>query len=96
MHYTANILLSFDSIEYIMRDVNNGWMIRYVHLNGVTIFFMLVYLHISKAIYYGTNIRSTVWYVGIIIYIVMMATAFLGYILPWGQMSYWGACVITN
>jgi ubiquinol-cytochrome c reductase cytochrome b/c1 subunit len=81
-----------------MRDVNNGWLIRYVHANGASFFFILVYLHIGRGLYYGSykSPRGLLWIIGVIIYLIMMATAFLGYVLPWGQMSYWGAAVITN
>jgi len=98
MHYNGNILEAFNSIEHIMRDVNNGWLIRYLHANTASAFFLLVYLHIGRGIYYGSykNPRSLVWLIGTIILIVMMATAFLGYVLPYGQMSLWGATVITN
>ncbi len=98
MHYTANIDLAFISVEHIMRDVNYGWVIRYAHANGASMFFIMVYLHIGRGLYYGsyTRPREIVWGVGVIILIVMMATAFIGYVLPWGQMSFWGATVITN
>jgi ubiquinol-cytochrome c reductase cytochrome b subunit len=98
MHYNGNIIEAFNSIEHIMRDVNNGWLIRYLHANTASAFFFLVYLHIGRGIYYGSykNPRSIVWVIGTIIFIVMMATAFLGYVLPYGQMSLWGATVITN
>jgi len=98
MHYNGNITEAFNSIEHIMRDVNNGWLIRYLHANTASAFFFLVYLHIGRGIYYGSykNPRSVVWLIGTIILIVMIATAFLGYVLPYGQMSLWGATVITN
>jgi ubiquinol-cytochrome c reductase cytochrome b subunit len=98
MHYTPNILEAFDSVEHIMRDVNNGWLVRYLHSNTASAFFFLVYLHIGRGIYYGSYKapRTLVWTIGTIILIVMMATAFLGYVLPYGQMSLWGATVITN
>jgi len=98
MHYNGNILEAFNSIEHIMRDVNNGWLIRYLHANTASAFFLLVYLHIGRGIYYGSykSPRSIVWLIGTIILIVMIATAFLGYVLPYGQMSLWGATVITN
>lgn len=98
MHYTANIDLAFISVEHIMRDVNYGWLLRYVHANGASFFFIMVYLHIGRGLYYGsyTKPREIVWGVGVIILILMMATAFIGYVLPWGQMSLWGATVITN
>ena len=98
MHYNANVLEAFNSIEHIMRDVNNGWLIRYLHANTASAFFFIVYLHIARGIYYGSykNPRGLVWTIGTIILIVMMATGFLGYVLPYGQMSLWGATVITN
>ena len=98
MHYTANIELAFHSIEYIMRDVPNGWLIRYIHANGASMFFIVVYLHIFRGLYYGSYIkpRETLWCSGVLLFILMMATAFTGYVLPWGQMSFWGATVITS
>lgn len=96
--YTPHVDHAFDSVEHIMRNVNYGWFIRYMHSNGASFFFLTVYLHIMRGLYYGSYKRSRklVWYSGIIIYILMMATAFLGYVLPWGQMSFWAATVITN
>jgi ubiquinol-cytochrome c reductase cytochrome b subunit len=98
MHYTPNVLEAFDSVEHIMRDVNNGWLLRYLHSNTASAFFFLVYLHIGRGIYYGSYKapRTLVWIIGTVIFILMMATAFLGYVLPYGQMSLWGATVITN
>jgi quinol-cytochrome oxidoreductase complex cytochrome b subunit len=98
MHYTAHIEFAFDSVEYIMRDVNNGWFLRYTHANGSSVFFMVVYAHIWRGLYYGSFMhpRELVWLSGVVILILMMATAFMGYVLPWGQMSFWGATVITN
>ena len=98
MHYTPNIDLAFNSVEHIMRDVNNGWLIRYLHANGASIFFIVVYLHIFRGLYFGSYIypRDRLWISGILIFLLMMATAFMGYVLPWGQMSFWGATVITN
>ena len=98
MHYNGNILEAFNSIEHIMRDVNNGWLIRYLHANTASAFFFFVYFHIGRGLYYGSykNPRALVWTIGTIILIVMIATAFLGYVLPYGQMSLWGATVITN
>ena len=98
MHYTPHIDLAFLSTEHIVRDVNNGWFLRYTHANGASMFFILVYIHIARGIYYGSYLspRILAWYVGIIIFLLMMMTGFLGYVLPWGQMSYWGATVITN
>ena len=98
MHYTPNIDLAFYSIEHIMRDVNNGWMIRYFHANGASFFFIVVYTHIARNLYFGSyhKPRILLWYSGIVIFFLMMATAFMGYVLPWGQMSFWGATVITN
>ena len=98
MHYVAHADLAFGSVEHIMRDVNYGWLIRYVHANGASMFFLAVYIHIFRALYYGSykSPREIIWIIGMLIYFLMMATAFLGYVLPWGQMSFWGATVITN
>ncbi len=98
MHYSPNVLEAFNSIEHIMRDVNNGWLVRYLHSNTASAFFFLVYLHIGRGIYYGSyrSPRTLVWAIGTVILILMDATAFLGYVLPYGQMSLWGATVITN
>ena len=98
MHYNPSVIEAFNSIEHIMRDVNNGWLIRYLHSNTASAFFFLVYLHIGRGLYYGSykSPRTLVWVIGTIILILMMATAFLGYVLPYGQMSLWGATVITN
>jgi len=98
MHYTPSVLEAFDSVEHIMRDVNNGWLIRYLHSNTASAFFFLVYLHIGRGLYYGSYKapRTLTWTIGTVIFILMMATAFLGYVLPYGQMSLWGATVITN
>jgi ubiquinol-cytochrome c reductase cytochrome b subunit len=98
MHYNPNVLEAFNSVEHIMRDVNNGWLIRYLHSNTASAFFFLVYLHIGRGLYYGSYKapRTLVWTIGTIILILMMATSFLGYVLPYGQMSLWGATVITN
>ena len=98
MHYNPSVSEAFNSIEHIMRDVNNGWLIRYLHSNTASAFFVLVYLHIGRGLYYGSYRapRTLVWAIGTIIFILMMATAFLGYVLPYGQMSLWGATVITN
>jgi ubiquinol-cytochrome c reductase cytochrome b subunit len=98
MHYNPSVIEAFNSVEHIMRDVNNGWLIRYLHSNTASAFFFLVYLHIGRGLYYGSYRapRTLVWTIGTIIFILMMATAFLGYVLPYGQMSLWGATVITN
>lgn len=98
MHYTPSIYEAFNSVEHIMRDVNNGWLVRYLHSNTASAFFFLVYLHIGRGLYYGSykSPRTLTWAIGTVILIVMMATAFLGYVLPYGQMSLWGATVITN
>jgi len=98
MHYNSSVLEAFNSVEHIMRDVNNGWLIRYLHSNTASAFFFLVYLHIGRGLYYGSYKapRTLVWTIGTVIFILMMATAFLGYVLPYGQMSLWGATVITN
>jgi len=98
MHYTPHTSMAFDSVEHIMRDVNYGWLIRYMHANGASMFFVAVYIHIFRGLYYGSykEPREVLWMLGVFIFIVMMATAFMGYVLPWGQMSFWGAKVITN
>jgi ubiquinol-cytochrome c reductase cytochrome b subunit len=98
MHYTPESTMAFDSVEHIMRDVNYGWLMRYLHSNGASMFFLAVYMHIFRGIYYGSYKapREVLWILGVIIYLLMMATAFMGYVLPWGQMSFWGATVITN
>jgi len=98
MHYTPHVDLAFYSVEHIMRDVNNGWLIRYLHANGASMFFIVVYCHIFRGLYFGSFIypRGFLWSSGVIIFLLMMATAFMGYVLPWGQMSFWGATVITN
>jgi ubiquinol-cytochrome c reductase cytochrome b/c1 subunit len=98
MNYSANTGIAFDSVERIMRDVNYGWLLRYAHANGASMFFIVVYIHIFRAIYYGSYKapREILFILGVVIFLLMMATAFMGYVLPWGQMSYWGATVITN
>lgn len=98
MHYAANAGVAFDSVEHIMRDVNSGWMIRYAHANGASFFFIAIYLHIGRGLYYGSYKapREMLWLLGVVIYLLAMATAFMGYVLPWGQMSFWGAKVITG
>jgi quinol-cytochrome oxidoreductase complex cytochrome b subunit len=98
MHYTPHIDFAFSSVEHIMRDVNNGWLIRYVHANGASMFFIVIYCHIFRGLYYGSYMypRGALWISGVVIFLLMMATAFMGYVLPWGQMSFWGATVITN
>ena len=98
MHYDPNAKTAFDSVEHIMRDVNYGWMLRYLHANGASMFFAAVYIHIFRNLYYGSYKapREVLYIIGVLIFLLMMATAFLGYTLPWGQMSYWGATVITN
>src|SRR6187455_3630630 len=98
MHYTPHVDLAFKSVEGIMRDVNYGWLIRYVHANGASMFFLAVYIHMFRGLYYGSYKapRELIWIIGVLIYLLMMATAFFGYVLPWGQMSFWGATVITN
>jgi len=98
MHYAANANIAFDSVEHIMRDVNSGWMIRYAHANGASFFFIAIYLHIGRGLFYGSYKapREMIWLLGVVIYLLAMATAFMGYVLPWGQMSFWGAKVITG
>jgi quinol-cytochrome oxidoreductase complex cytochrome b subunit len=98
MHYTPHVDMAFNSVEHIMRDVNYGWLLRYLHSNGASMFFVAVYIHMFRGLYYGSYKapREVLWILGVIIYLLMMATGFLGYTLPWGQMSFWGATVITN
>ncbi|MFN7000068.1 cytochrome b/b6 [Elioraea tepidiphila] len=98
MHYTPHVDYAFDSVERIMRDVNYGWLLRYIHMNGASMFFIVVYIHIFRGLYYGSYKapRELLWILGVVILLLMMATAFMGYVLPWGQMSFWGATVITN
>ena len=98
MHYTPTEDLAFDRVDLAMLDVYYGWFLRYAHANAASVFFMVVYAHILKALYFGSyhGERQYIWYIGLIIFILMMATAFIGYVLPWGQMSLWGATVITN
>jgi ubiquinol-cytochrome c reductase cytochrome b subunit len=98
MHYAANGAVAFGSIESIMRDVNAGWFLRYAHANGASMFLLVVYIHIGRGLYYGSYKapREMVWLLGVVIFLLMMATAFMGYVLPWGQMSFWGAQVITG
>ena len=96
MFYCSDSSLAFSSVIHIVRDVNFGWLLRYIHANGASFFFLCVYFHIARGMYYGSFIRLRLWYSGIIIFIFMMIIAFLGYVLPWGQMSFWGATVITN
>ena len=98
MQYTPNIEYAFDSVERIMRDVEYGWLIRYAHSNGASFFFIVIYLHIFRGFYYGSykSPRELLWFIGVIIFIIMVATAFMGYVLPWGQMSFWAGTVITN
>nr|YP_010140076.1 cytochrome b [Nacolus tuberculatus]QQK57719.1 cytochrome b [Nacolus tuberculatus] len=96
MHYSANIELAFDSINHITKDVNQGWLMRVMHSNGASMFFMMMYLHTGRGIYYGSYKFYKTWTIGVMIMLMTMATAFMGYVLPWGQMSFWGATVITN
>ena len=98
MHYTPNIKMAFESVEHIMRDVNYGWLIRYIHAVGASMFFVALYAHIARGLYYGSYKapRELLWWIGIVIFLLTMGTAFMGYVLPWGQMSFWGATVITN
>nr|ADM73220.1 cytochrome b [Leontocebus fuscicollis nigrifrons]ADM73265.1 cytochrome b [Leontocebus fuscicollis nigrifrons]ADM73266.1 cytochrome b [Leontocebus fuscicollis nigrifrons]ADM73267.1 cytochrome b [Leontocebus fuscicollis nigrifrons]ADM73268.1 cytochrome b [Leontocebus fuscicollis nigrifrons] len=96
MHYTSDTATAFSSVAHITRDVNYGWMIRYLHANGASMFFMCLFLHIGRGLYYGSFLFLKTWNVGTILLLTTMATAFMGYVLPWGQMSFWGATVITN
>ena len=98
MHYTPDAERAFNSVEHIMRDVNSGWLIRYLHSNGASMFFLAVYIHMFRGLYYGSYKapRELIWIIGVLLYALMILTAFLGYTLPWGQMSFWAATVITS
>nr|AFV95221.1 cytochrome b [Bombina pachypus]AFV95235.1 cytochrome b [Bombina pachypus] len=96
MHYTADTTMAFSSVAHICRDVNYGWLIRNLHANGASFFFICIYFHIGRGIYYGSFLFKETWNIGVILLFLVMATAFVGYVLPWGQMSFWGATVITN
>ncbi|YP_008080757.1 cytochrome b (mitochondrion) [Chinchilla lanigera] len=96
MHYTADTTTAFSSVTHICRDVNYGWLIRYLHANGASMFFIFLYFHVGRGIYYGSYLFLETWNIGVILLLTVMATAFMGYVLPWGQMSFWGATVITN
>nr|YP_010693189.1 cytochrome b [Zeugodacus rubellus]QVL29328.1 cytochrome b [Ceratitis ditissima]WCB98435.1 cytochrome b [Zeugodacus rubellus] len=96
MHYTADINLAFNSVNHICRDVNYGWLLRTMHANGASFFFICIYLHVGRGIYYNSYLFTPTWLIGVLILFLVMATAFMGYVLPWGQMSFWGATVITN
>nr|YP_089648.1 cytochrome b [Gegeneophis ramaswamii]AAS13704.1 cytochrome b [Gegeneophis ramaswamii] len=96
MHYTADTSMAFSSVAHICRDVNYGWLMRNIHANGASLFFICIYLHIGRGIYYGSYLYKETWNIGVILLLLLMATAFVGYVLPWGQMSFWGATVITN
>nr|YP_973139.1 cytochrome b [Trichophthalma punctata]ABH03678.1 cytochrome b [Trichophthalma punctata] len=96
MHYTADINMAFNSVTHICRDVNYGWLLRTLHANGASLFFISIYLHVGRGMYYGSYLFTYTWLIGVVILFLVMATAFMGYVLPWGQMSFWGATVITN
>nr|YP_009466990.1 cytochrome b [Eleotris fusca]APT69140.1 cytochrome b [Eleotris fusca] len=96
MHYTADIATAFSSVAHICRDVNFGWMIRNIHANGASFFFICIYLHVGRGLYYGSYLYKETWNIGVVLLLLVMMTAFVGYVLPWGQMSFWGATVITN
>nr|YP_010455529.1 cytochrome b [Glossophaga soricina]AAL32340.1 cytochrome b [Glossophaga soricina]ACR14870.1 cytochrome b [Glossophaga soricina]ACR14871.1 cytochrome b [Glossophaga soricina]ACR14872.1 cytochrome b [Glossophaga soricina]ACR14873.1 cytochrome b [Glossophaga soricina] len=96
MHYTSDTATAFNSVTHICRDVNYGWVLRYLHANGASMFFICLYLHVGRGLYYGSYMYSETWNIGILLLFAVMATAFMGYVLPWGQMSFWGATVITN
>nr|AGB57236.1 cytochrome b [Scotophilus viridis nigritellus] len=96
MHYTSDTMTAFSSVTHICRDVNYGWVLRYLHANGASMFFICLYLHIGRGLYYGSYMYKETWNIGVILLFAVMATAFMGYVLPWGQMSFWGATVITN
>nr|QBA30140.1 cytochrome b [Lagocephalus lunaris] len=96
MHYTSDVATAFSSVAHICRDVNYGWLLRNLHANGASFFFICIYLHIGRGLYYGSYLNKETWNVGVVLLLLVMATAFVGYVLPWGQMSFWGATVITN
>nr|BAI63474.1 cytochrome b [Cynops ensicauda] len=96
MHYTADTQSAFSSVAHICRDVNHGWLVRNIHANGASFFFICIYLHIGRGMYYGSYLFKETWNIGVVLLLLVMATAFVGYVLPWGQMSFWGASVITN
>nr|AEN03124.1 cytochrome b [Ornithorhynchus anatinus]AEN03125.1 cytochrome b [Ornithorhynchus anatinus]AEN03126.1 cytochrome b [Ornithorhynchus anatinus]AEN03127.1 cytochrome b [Ornithorhynchus anatinus] len=96
MHYTSDTSTAFSSVAHICRDINYGWLIRYMHANGASLFFMCIFLHIGRGLYYGSYTQTETWNIGVVLLFTVMATAFVGYVLPWGQMSFWGATVITN
>lgn len=96
MHYISDVGQAFSSVRHIIREVNNGWWLRYIHANGASFFFIFIYLHIGRGLYYGRYTYIRTWYIGFLMLLILMGTAFLGYVLPWGQMSFWGATVITN
>nr|UOU85329.1 cytochrome b [Cordilura albipes] len=96
MHYTADINMAFNSVNHICRDVNYGWLLRTMHANGASFFFICIYLHVGRGMYYGSYLYTNTWLIGVLILFMVMGTAFMGYVLPWGQMSFWGATVITN
>nr|ABO43158.1 cytochrome b [Trachinus draco]ABO43159.1 cytochrome b [Trachinus draco]ABS85043.1 cytochrome b [Trachinus draco]ABS85044.1 cytochrome b [Trachinus draco]ACB30584.1 cytochrome b [Trachinus draco] len=96
MHYTADIATAFSSVTHICRDVNYGWLIRNLHANGASFFFICIYMHIGRGLYYGSYLNKETWNIGVVLLLLVMMTAFVGYVLPWGQMSFWGATVITN
>nr|ANY64280.1 cytochrome b [Pteronotus personatus] len=96
MHYTSDTATAFNSVTHICRDVNYGWILRYLHANGASMFFICLYIHVGRGLYYGSYMYSETWNIGILLLFAVMATAFMGYVLPWGQMSFWGATVITN
>uniref|UniRef100_A0A649UB21 Cytochrome b n=1 Tax=Creteuchiloglanis kamengensis TaxID=278781 RepID=A0A649UB21_CREKA len=96
MHYTSDISTAFSSVIHICRDVNNGWIIQSLHANGASLFFICIYMHIGRGLYYGSYLHKETWNIGVVLLLLVMVTAFVGYVLPWGQMSFWGATVITN
>jgi ubiquinol-cytochrome c reductase cytochrome b subunit len=96
MHYCADVSIAFSSMVHIIRDINYGFLLKYLHANGASVFFICVYIHIARGLYYGSYLKTHLWLSGVIIFLIMMLTAFIGYVLPWGQMSFWGATVITN
>ena len=96
MFYSSDISVAFNSVIHILRDVNYGWLLKYIHANGASFFFICVYIHIARGMYFSSYLKKKLWNVGVVIFLFMMLIAFIGYVLPWGQMSFWGATVITN
>lgn len=96
IHYTANVEIAFASVDHLLRDVNGGWLLRTIHANGASLFFVFIYMHIGRGLYYGRYFYKLTWMSGVLILVLLIATAFMGYVLPWGQIRFWGVTVITN